>query len=82
MCGVPQGSPVSCVLFLMYVQDLPLWIDEGNLQGYADDKMHFISTECPKETIKKLEKGADRILSYFTSNEMVANTVKTAFLMF
>ena len=81
-CGVPQGSPLSCVLFLLYVQDLPLWVNGGQIQGYADDTMHFVTTSCPEETVKQLELGAKEILSYFASNELVANPSKTAFLMF
>ena len=81
-CGVPQGSPLSCVLFLMYVQDLPLWVKGGHIQGYADDTMHFVSAKTQEGVIKELENGATNILSYFASNELVANPTKTAFLLF
>ena len=81
-CGVPQGSPLSCVLFLLYVGDLPKWVSAGNVQGYADDTIHFVTADSLEEAKAILEEESRNIFSYFTSNELVANPAKTAFLMF
>ena len=70
------------MLFLLYVQDLPAWVGGGHIQGYADDTMHFVTANCAKEVVHQLEQGAREILSYFASNELVANPSKTAFLLF
>ena len=79
--GVPQGSPLSCVLFLMYVGDLPEWVKQGHLQGYADDTIHHVEANTEEEAIRKLEEEAKNILAFFASNELLANPTKTAFLM-
>ena len=81
-CGVPQGSPLSCLLFLVYIQDLPNWVEEGNVQGYADDTLHFVSGDTIQDVIAGLEEAAKEIFRYFASNELVANPSKTAFLLF
>ena len=81
-CGIPQGSPISCVLFLIYVQDLPAWVSDGDIQGYADDTMHFVSSNSLQGVLDRLEAAAAKILVYFASNELVANPTKTAFLLF
>ena len=80
-CGVPQGSPLSCVLFLLVVSDLPRWITNSNPQGYADDTMLSTSSPDPLETIRRLEEDAKGVLDFFKANQLFANPSKTAFLM-
>jgi len=80
-CGIPQGSPLSCALFLLYVGDLPRWVKSGHIQGYADDTIHYVSGRSEEKVIEMLENEARRIFSYFSSNDLVANPSKTAFLL-
>jgi retron-type reverse transcriptase len=35
--GVPQGSVLSPLLFLLYIQDIEQWIKSASVTGYADD---------------------------------------------
>ena len=62
--GANKWNPtkIPIILFLVYVQDLPAWINEGPIQGYADDTLHFLSVNTPEEVIEKLETGSKEIL--------------------
>ena len=43
-CGVPQGSVLSPLLFLLYVNDIANSVPDQNIKLFADDTNLFIST--------------------------------------
>ena len=40
-CGVPQGSIIGPILFLIYINDLPNCLNVGSPRMYADDTNVF-----------------------------------------
>ena len=45
ICGVPQGSSLGPLLFLLYINDLPNCSSELTFRSFADDTNIFASTK-------------------------------------
>ena len=82
VCGVPQGSVLGPLLFIIYINDLANCCNEGTFRIFADDTGIF----CHSKTISLLmEKAAvimKNIHNWFQSNKLTLNTSKTSFLIF
>ena len=48
-CGIPQGSTLGPLLFLLYVKDLPNSVDELSVRSFADDTNLFYSSDNLKQ---------------------------------
>jgi hypothetical protein len=56
--GVPQGSILGPLLFLLYINDLPIvTAKDAKLMLYADDTSFIINNPSPIEFANKLKKN-------------------------
>ena len=82
MFGVPQGSVLGPLLFLIYVNDIINCSPYGEFILYADDTNIFVVADSKAEAFKKANKVLELVNSYMMSNLLHINTGKCYFMYF
>lgn len=78
--GVPQGSILGPLLYILYTNDLPLVIDD--IVQYADDTSLIIGEENERNLENKIFNAIDILEQYFTPLNLKLNTDKTQVIKF
>ena len=68
-CGVPQGSILGPLIFLLYVNDMPQSVD-CDLYLYADDSCLVFQHKNVKEIEKQLNKDFSSLCDWFLDNKL------------
>lgn len=76
-CGVPQGSVLGPILFLIYVNDLPSSLGDINSVLFADDATLFA-----KGDPSLIQEGFNRAKIWFNTNKLKLNESKTKNIIF
>ena len=79
--GVPQGSILGPILFLIYINDLKNCTSLMTLL-FADDSSFMVSGKTIEETVELLNFELKKICDWFRCNEMSLNPTKTKFMIF
>jgi len=80
--GVPQGSVLGPLLFLIYINDLKKAIPFSTVNLFADDTMLFFSNPSLKSLTKKLNIDLKCLTNWLNSNKIALNSSKTELLLF
>ena len=69
LCGVPQGSILGPLIFLLYVNDMPQSIDL-DLLLYADDSCLLFTDKNLKTIEEKLNRNFNSLCDWFVENKL------------
>ena len=67
-CGVPQGSVLGPLFFLIYVNDMVRACPDLDLVLFADDTNIFAKGKNPEELFQKVNKGLKNLAKWFRCN--------------
>jgi hypothetical protein len=80
--GVPRGSILGPLLFLIYINNLPECLTHCKSTLYADDTLLYYSAESISELQSKLNSDLRSLSGYLNNNLLTLNHDNTKFIIF
>ena len=81
-CGVPQGSVLGPLLFIIYTNDLPNCLDKTKSILFADDTTVYIAGNRKNNLFSQMKDELSDLIDWFRCNKLSLNIAKTNYILF
>ena len=81
-CGVPQGSILRPLLFILYINDFAKVPDKLFHVLFADDTNVFLNGKIMNMSIDTIQQELSRLYVWLLANKLSLNLSKTHFMVF
>ena len=80
--GVPQGSTLGPLLFLLYINDLPNVLLNGKCLLFADDTVIYLGRNCLDMVYGDIQHDLEAVYKWCNNNQITLNQSKTEYIHF